>query len=77
MEETATAGRLTIYKNQVAFYGPMHCMMWGMLGLMSRLSPLGRCASEPLEGHLKEMKTVGTSNWYPEEYPTLIIGGLR
>jgi pimeloyl-ACP methyl ester carboxylesterase len=26
------------YKNQVAFYGPMHNMMWGMLGLMSRLS---------------------------------------
>lgn len=27
------------YKNQVAFYGPMHPVMWGMLGLMSRLSP--------------------------------------
>ena len=27
------------YKNQVAFYGPMHRVMWGMLGLMSRLSP--------------------------------------
>jgi pimeloyl-ACP methyl ester carboxylesterase len=27
------------YKNQTAFYGPMHAIMWGMLGLMSRLSP--------------------------------------
>jgi pimeloyl-ACP methyl ester carboxylesterase len=27
------------YKSQVAFYGPMHGVMWGMLGLMSRLSP--------------------------------------
>jgi pimeloyl-ACP methyl ester carboxylesterase len=27
------------YKNQVAFYGPMHRVMWGMLGFMSRLSP--------------------------------------
>jgi pimeloyl-ACP methyl ester carboxylesterase len=27
------------YKNQIAFYGPMHTVMWGMLGLMSRLSP--------------------------------------
>jgi pimeloyl-ACP methyl ester carboxylesterase len=27
------------YKNQTAFYGPMHALMWGMLGLMSRLSP--------------------------------------
>ncbi len=27
------------YKNQVAFYGPLHNVMWGMLGLMSRLSP--------------------------------------
>jgi pimeloyl-ACP methyl ester carboxylesterase len=27
------------YKNQTAFYGPMHGVMWGMLGLMSRLSP--------------------------------------
>ncbi|HVP20729.1 MAG TPA: alpha/beta hydrolase [Anaerolineaceae bacterium] len=27
------------YKNQTAFYGPMHNLMWGMLGLMSRLSP--------------------------------------
>jgi pimeloyl-ACP methyl ester carboxylesterase len=27
------------YKNQTAFYGPMHAVMWGMLGLMSRLSP--------------------------------------
>jgi pimeloyl-ACP methyl ester carboxylesterase len=27
------------YKNQTAFYGPMHTMIWGMLGLMSRLSP--------------------------------------
>jgi pimeloyl-ACP methyl ester carboxylesterase len=29
------------YKNQVGFYGPMHTVMWGMLGLMSRLSPRG------------------------------------
>jgi pimeloyl-ACP methyl ester carboxylesterase len=29
------------YKNQTAFYGPMHNMMWGLLGLMSRLSPRG------------------------------------
>jgi len=27
------------YKSQSAFYGPMHSLMWGMLGLMSRLSP--------------------------------------
>jgi pimeloyl-ACP methyl ester carboxylesterase len=27
------------YKNQTAFYGPMHNVMWGMLKLMSRLSP--------------------------------------
>jgi pimeloyl-ACP methyl ester carboxylesterase len=27
------------YKNQAAFYGPMHNVTWGMLGLMSRLSP--------------------------------------
>jgi pimeloyl-ACP methyl ester carboxylesterase len=27
------------YKNQTAFYGPMHWVTWGMLGLMSRLSP--------------------------------------
>jgi pimeloyl-ACP methyl ester carboxylesterase len=27
------------YKNQTAFYGPIHGVMWGMLGLMSRLSP--------------------------------------
>jgi pimeloyl-ACP methyl ester carboxylesterase len=27
------------YKNQMTFYGPMHGMIWGMLGLMSRLSP--------------------------------------
>jgi len=27
------------YKNQMSFYGPMHNVMWGMLGLMSRLSP--------------------------------------
>ncbi len=27
------------YKDQVAFYGPMHPVIWGMLGLMSRLSP--------------------------------------
>ena len=29
------------YKNQAAFYGPMHAVMWGMLGLMSRLTPRG------------------------------------
>jgi len=27
------------YKNQMAFYGPMHGLTWSMLGLMSRLSP--------------------------------------
>lgn len=27
------------YKNQASFYGPMHSLIWGMLGLMSRLSP--------------------------------------
>jgi pimeloyl-ACP methyl ester carboxylesterase len=27
------------YKNQSTFYGPMHNVKWGMLGLMSRLSP--------------------------------------
>lgn len=27
------------YKNQIAFYGPFHVLMWAMLGLMSRLSP--------------------------------------
>ncbi len=27
------------YKNQTSFYGPMHNLTWGMLGLMSRLSP--------------------------------------
>jgi pimeloyl-ACP methyl ester carboxylesterase len=27
------------YKNQTAFYGPMHNVMWGLLGLMSRWSP--------------------------------------
>jgi pimeloyl-ACP methyl ester carboxylesterase len=27
------------YKSQNAFYGPMHSLNWGMLGLMSRLSP--------------------------------------
>jgi pimeloyl-ACP methyl ester carboxylesterase len=27
------------YKNQAAFYGPLHNVLWGMLGLMSRLSP--------------------------------------
>jgi pimeloyl-ACP methyl ester carboxylesterase len=27
------------YKNQMAFYGPMHGVMWRMLGLMGRLSP--------------------------------------
>jgi len=27
------------YKNQMSFYGPMHNITWGMLGLMSQLSP--------------------------------------
>jgi pimeloyl-ACP methyl ester carboxylesterase len=27
------------YKNQMAFYGPMHNVIWAMLGLVSRLSP--------------------------------------
>lgn len=27
------------YKDQTAFYGPTHNAMWGMLGLLSRLSP--------------------------------------
>jgi pimeloyl-ACP methyl ester carboxylesterase len=27
------------YKSQMAFYGPMHNVLWGLLGLMSRLSP--------------------------------------
>jgi pimeloyl-ACP methyl ester carboxylesterase len=27
------------YKNQIAFYDPLHRVTWGMLGLMSRLSP--------------------------------------
>jgi pimeloyl-ACP methyl ester carboxylesterase len=27
------------YKNQMAFYGPMHVVFWGMLGLISRISP--------------------------------------
>ena len=27
------------YKVQVAFYGPSHVLMWGLLGLMARLSP--------------------------------------
>ena len=27
------------YKNQTAFYGPMHALTWGMLGIMSRVSP--------------------------------------
>ncbi len=27
------------YKNQMAFYGPMHGIMWGILGLIGRLSP--------------------------------------
>jgi pimeloyl-ACP methyl ester carboxylesterase len=27
------------YKSQATFYGPMHNLKWGMLGLMSRLSP--------------------------------------
>lgn len=29
------------YKNQTAFYGPMHNVIWWMLGLNSRLSPRG------------------------------------
>ena len=29
------------YKNQAAFYGPMHNVNWALLGLMSRLSPRG------------------------------------
>jgi pimeloyl-ACP methyl ester carboxylesterase len=29
------------YKNQTTFYGPMHSIKWGMLGMMSRLSPRG------------------------------------
>ena len=27
------------YQNTVSFYGPMHGALWGLLGLMSRLSP--------------------------------------
>jgi pimeloyl-ACP methyl ester carboxylesterase len=27
------------YKSQMAFYGPLHNVMWGMLGLMGRISP--------------------------------------
>jgi len=27
------------YRSQAAFYGPLHGMMWGMLGLISNLSP--------------------------------------
>ena len=27
------------YKDQAAFYGPMHNLMWGLLGMMSRISP--------------------------------------
>lgn len=27
------------YNNQAAFYGPMHSVLWSMLGMMSRLSP--------------------------------------
>lgn len=27
------------YKDQVAFYGPLHGLMWSLLGLMARLSP--------------------------------------
>ncbi len=27
------------YKNQTAFYGPLHPLTWGLLGIMSRLSP--------------------------------------
>jgi pimeloyl-ACP methyl ester carboxylesterase len=29
------------YQSQKAFYGPLHGMFWGMLGLISRLSPSG------------------------------------
>jgi pimeloyl-ACP methyl ester carboxylesterase len=29
------------YKNQMTFYGPMHNVLWAMLGLMSRISPRG------------------------------------
>jgi pimeloyl-ACP methyl ester carboxylesterase len=27
------------YKDQMAFYGPMHAVTWGMLGMISRISP--------------------------------------
>ena len=30
-----------LYQNQTSFYGPMHSLMWALLGLISRLSPLG------------------------------------
>ncbi len=36
------------YKNQNAFYGPMHSITWGVLGLMGRLSPR-RMARQTLE----------------------------
>jgi pimeloyl-ACP methyl ester carboxylesterase len=29
------------YQSQKSFYGPLHGMLWSMLGLISRLSPLG------------------------------------
>jgi pimeloyl-ACP methyl ester carboxylesterase len=29
------------YKDQAGFYGPMHALMWSMLGLISRMSPKG------------------------------------
>ena len=35
------------YKNQTAFYGPTHALMWSGLGLMSRLSPRSM-ARQPL-----------------------------
>jgi pimeloyl-ACP methyl ester carboxylesterase len=38
---THTEGRQSepAYRNQKAFYGPLHGVMWGLLGLMSQLSP--------------------------------------
>ncbi len=30
-----------LYKNQTSFYGPMHSLIWAMLGLNSRLAPQG------------------------------------
>ncbi len=37
--QTKSRSREPGYKGQVAFYGPMHPVNWGMLGLMSRISP--------------------------------------